>query len=63
MSFSIVTVNGKPNSQDLKTIIMDSESDLSILPLDVADGSSAYTKDLSHIYNFLNGTWVEAGGE
>ena len=62
MSFSVVKINGDPNSPDLKEFIMDSSTDASSLPTDVADGSVAYTSDLSKVYVFKSGTWVEAVG-
>ena len=62
MSYSIVKVNDQPNNPLLKEFIIDSASDVATLPTtDVADGSSAYIKDLSKIYLFKSGTWVEAG--
>ena len=62
MSYSIVKINDKPNNPLLKEFIIDSASDVATLPTtDVADGSSAYIKDLSKIYLFKSGTWVEAG--
>lgn len=61
MSFSLVKINDKPNAQNLKEYIMDSVSDVPRLPVDCADGSVAYTKNLSHVYTFLNGEWTEAG--
>lgn len=62
MSYSIVKVNDQPNNPLLKEFILDSVSDVATLPTtDVADGSSAYIKDLSKIYLFKSGTWVEAG--
>ena len=63
MSYSIVKINGKPSSPLLKEFIIDSEDDVNSLPTDVVDGSSAYTKDLAHIYLFMSGSWEEAGGE
>lgn len=61
MSYTIVRVNDEPNSAQLKEIIIDASTDVSALPTDVADGSSAYTKDLSHIYLFKGGAWTEVG--
>ena len=62
MSYSIVKINDKPNNPLLKEFIIDSTSDVVNLPTtDVADGSSAYIKDLSKIYLFKSGTWVEVG--
>ena len=60
LSISVVKVNDKPASVDYKELIMDSSSDVSSLPTNVADGSVAYTADLSSIYIFKNGTWVSA---
>lgn len=62
MSCSIVKVNGEPNSTLLMEYIMDSEADVSSLPVNVADGSFSYTKDLSCIYVFKGGSWVKANG-
>lgn len=61
MSYSIVRVNDQPNSTQLMEYIIDSASDVSALPTNVADGSSAYIKDLSKIYLFKDGTWTEVG--
>lgn len=62
MSFALVRVNGQPNSDKLKEFIIDSESDVSSLPTtDIADGSVAYIKDLSNIYMYKNGSWIEVG--
>ena len=61
MSYSIVKVNDKPASTELIEYILDSASDVSNLPTNVADGSSAYIKDLSKIYLLKDGTWTEAG--
>lgn len=61
MSYSIVKVNDQPNNPLLKEFIIDSASDVASLPTDVADGSAAYIKDLSKIYLFKSGTWVEVG--
>lgn len=61
MSYSIVKTNDKPNSPFLKEYILDSASDVATLPTDIADGSSAYTKDLAHIYLFKSGVWEEVG--
>lgn len=61
MSYSVVKTNDKPDSPLLKEYILDTASDVEDLPIDVADGSSAYVKDLSKIYLFKSGTWVEVG--
>ena len=61
MSYSIVKINDQPNNPLLKEFIIDSTTDVATLPTDVADGSSAYVKDLSKIYLFKSGTWVEVG--
>lgn len=61
MSYSVVKINDEPNSPLLKEYILDSASDVATLPTDVADGSYAYIKDLSKIYLFKSGAWVEAG--
>lgn len=62
MSFSVVRINGEPNSDKLKEFIIDSASDVSSLPVvDVADGSVAYIKDLSSVYIFKDGQWAEVG--
>lgn len=61
MSYSIVKINDQPNNPLLKEFIIDYASDVATLPTDVADGSSAYIKDLSKIYLFKSGTWVEVG--
>ena len=58
MSFSIVKVQDRPISTQYTEIIMDSSSDASSLPANVADGSIAYTSDLSSIYLFKGGSWV-----
>lgn len=50
-----------PADTKLTEFIIDSASDVSSLPTNVADGSSAYTKDLSKIYLLKDGTWTEAG--
>lgn len=60
MSLSIVKVNGMPNSPTLTEYIIDGPEDINDLPTNVADGSCAYTPDLSHIYNLKSGVWVEA---
>ena len=62
MSCSIVKVNGEPNSTLLMEYIMDSEADVSSLPVNVADGSISYTKDLSCIYVHKGGSWVKVDG-
>lgn len=59
MGYSVVKINGMPTSTQLVEYIIDSESDISSLPTGVADGSTAYTKDLSKIYLFKNGSWTE----
>lgn len=59
MGFCLVKINDRPNSPNLKEFILDSVSDKYNLPLDVADGSIAYTKTLSNIYIFKSGSWVE----
>lgn len=61
MSYSIVRINDEPNSAQFKELIIDAPADVSTLPTDVADGSRAYTKDLSHIYLFKGGAWTEVG--
>lgn len=61
MSYSLVKVNGKPVSTNHVEIIIDSSSDVSSLPTDVADGSMAYTSDLTSVYLFKSGTWVPRG--
>lgn len=61
MSVSVVKINNEPNSPLFKELVMDSTSDVSSLPTDVADGSIAYIKDLSHIYICKDGVWGEAG--
>ena len=61
MSYSIVKINDKPNNPLLKEFIIDSASDVATLPIDVADGSAAYLKDLSKVYLFKSGTWTEVG--
>lgn len=61
MSYSVVKTNDKPDSSLLKEYILDTASDVEDLPIDVADGSSAYVKDLSKIYLLMSGTWVEVG--
>lgn len=61
LSYSAVKVNDNPVNTKLAEFIIDSASDVSSLPTDVADGSSAYTKDLSKIYLLKDGTWTEVG--
>ena len=61
MSYSIVKINDKPNNPLFKEFILDDPSDAVTLPTDVADGSYAYTKDLTHIYIFKSGAWGEVG--
>lgn len=61
MSFSIVKIYDKPVSTQYTEIIMDDSSDVSSLPTNVADGSVAYTADLSSIYLFKSGTWTSTG--
>ena len=58
MSISIVKVQDQPVSTQYTEFIMDSSSDASSLPTNVADGSIAYTSDLSSVYLFKNGSWV-----
>ena len=61
MSHVIVKVNDKPNNALYTEFIIDSASDVSSLPVDVADGSVAYTANLANIYILKSGTWVEVG--
>jgi len=61
MSHAIVKVNDKPNSALYTEYVIDSTSDVSSLPTNVADGSIAYTANLAHIYILKSGTWVEVG--
>lgn len=62
MSISVVKRNDKPNLISLTEFIIDSPSDVNSLPTTVADGSVAYTADLSAIYILKSGRWVENGG-
>ncbi len=50
-----------PVDTELTEFIIDSSNDVDSLPTDIADGSSAYTKDLSKIYLLKDGTWTEVG--
>lgn len=61
LSYSIVKVYGMPVDTELTEFIIDSSNDVDSLPTDIADGSSAYTKDLSKIYLLKDGTWTEVG--
>ena len=61
MSYSLVKINDYPVSTQLAEYIIDSASDISTLPTDVADGSTAYIKDLSKVYLLKSGTWTEVG--
>ena len=60
MSYSIVKLNGEPNSPNLMEIIIDSASDVSSLPTNIADGSIAYVSNYSKVYTLKSGVWVEA---
>lgn len=64
MAFKITkSSSGAEESDNKCEVLIDSSSDLSSLPDDLAPGSMAYTASLSDMYmKAINGTWTQIGG-
>ena len=62
MNLKAIKLNGNPNSADYMEYLIDSPSDISSLPVDIAPGSVAATASYDYIYRLNNNkTWVRVG--
>ena len=62
MSVHIVKINEQPNSADYVEYMIDSASDVSSLPTNVAPGSFASTTNMLNIYRLSNAkVWTKVG--
>lgn len=64
MAYKIVkSAGGVPESAEKVEVLIESSSDLSSLPDDIAPGSVAYTASMSAMYmKAIDGTWTQIGG-
>lgn len=64
MAYQIVkSAGGVPESSDKCEVLIESASDLTNLPEEIAPGSVAYTASLSLMYmKGIDGTWTQIGG-
>jgi len=63
MAFEIVkSSSGVPEAANRCEVLIDSASDLSSLPKELAAGSVAYTASMSAMYmKAIDGTWTQIG--
>lgn len=64
MAYQIVkSAGGVSESSDKCEVLIESASDLTNLPEEIAPGSVAYTASLSLMYmKAIDGTWTQIGG-